>query len=70
MCDSDLEMALNMRDLHVTEIRNQILKQLTLVKQQKWLKNYRKENTFSHRASTTNVFTTFDPEAEYNVKHP
>ncbi len=70
MCDSDLEMALNMKDLHVTEIRNQILKQLTLVKQQKWLKNYRKENTFSQRASTSKATTTFDPEAEYNVKPP
>ena len=32
MCDSDLEYALNMKDLHVIEIRKQILKQLTLVK--------------------------------------
>jgi hypothetical protein len=70
MSDSDLEMALNMKDLHVTEIPNQILKQLTLVKQQKWLKNYRKENTFSQRASTSKATTTFDPEAEYNVKPP
>ena len=28
MCDPDLEIALNMKDLHVTEIRDQILKQL------------------------------------------
>ena len=72
MCDSDLEMALNMKDLHVTEIRHQILKQLTLVKQQKWLKNYRKENTFSQRASTSNASTTIvpDKDAKYNVKPP
>ena len=49
MCDPDLEYVLNMKDLHVTEVQNQILKQLTLVKQQNWGKNfntYRKENTF------------------------
>ena len=40
MCDSDLEIALNVKDLHVTEIRDQILKQLILVKQQNWFKNY------------------------------
>ena len=34
MCDSDLEIASNVKDLHVTEIRDQILKQLILVKQQ------------------------------------
>jgi len=72
MCDPDLEYVLNMKDLHVTEIRHQILKQLTLVKQQKWLKNYRQENTFSQRASTSNASTTIvpDKDAKYNVKPP
>ena len=28
MCDPDLEMALNMKDLHIIDLRNQILGQL------------------------------------------
>ena len=72
MCDPDLEYVLNMKDLHVTEIRNQILKQLTLVKQQNWGKNfntYRKENTFSPRASTSTTLGP-DKEAKYTVNPP
>ena len=34
MCDSDLEIALNVKDLHIIEVRAQILKQLTLVQHQ------------------------------------
>ena len=64
MCDPDLEMALNMKDIHVTEVRHQILKQLTLVKQQNWRKIYRNENTFSSRAQPL----VPDKEAKYNVK--
>ena len=73
MCDPDLEYVLNMKDLHVTEIRNQILKQLTLVKQQNWRKNfntYRKEDpSFSPRASTSTTLGP-DKEAKYTVKPP
>ena len=52
MCDSDLEIALNVKDLHVTEIRDQILKQLILVKQQNWFKNY---NTYMCKNKDTSI---------------
>ena len=74
MCDHDLEIALDMKDLHVTEIRNQILKQLTLVSQQNWQKNfntYRKEDpSFSSRPliKTSNATLVLDKEAKYTVK--
>ena len=77
MCDPDLEIALNMKDLHVTQIRGQILKQLTLQRQQNWRENF---NTFISKskstsasstppAKTTDVPTTLvpDKEAKYIV---
>ena len=77
MCDPDLEIALNMKDLHVTQIRDQILKQLTLQRQQNWRENF---NTFISKskstsasstppAKTTDVPTTLvpDKEAKYIV---
>ena len=74
MCDRDLEIALDMKDLHVTEIRNQILKQLTLVKQQNWhdsFNTYRKEDpSFSSRSLIKTSNATLAPvkEAKYTVK--
>ena len=78
MCDPDLEIALNMKDLHVTEVREQILKQLTLLRQQSWRENFNafisksKSTSASSRppAKTTNVPTTLvpDTEAKYIVK--
>ena len=78
MCDPDLEIALNMKDLHVTEVREQILKQLTLLRQQSWRENFNafisksKSTSASSRppAKTTNVPTTLvpDKEAKYIVK--
>ena len=78
MCDPDLEIALDMKDLHVTEVRYQILKQLILVKQQNWLKNY---NTFIHKNKDTSISSrpltktlnasstlVLNPEAKYIVK--
>ena len=40
MCDPSLERALNMKDLHVIEIRDQILKQTTMLKRQEWRDNF------------------------------
>ena len=74
MCDPDLELALDMKDLHVTEIRNQILKQLTLVKQQNWhdhFNTYRKgDQSFSSRSliKTSNATLVPVKEAKYTVK--
>ena len=71
MCDSDLELALDMKDLHVTEIRNQILKQLTLVKQQNWhdsFNTYRKEDpSFSSRSLIKTSNATLVPVKEAKV---
>ena len=79
MCDSDLEIALNMKDLHVTEIRDQILKQLTLQRQQNWRENF---NTFISKSKSTSASSTPpakttqpttlvpDKEAKYIVKPP
>ena len=77
MCDPDLEIALNMKDLHVTEVREQILKQLTLLRQQNWRENFNafisksKSTSASSRppAKTTNVPLIIpDKEAKYIVK--
>ena len=43
MCDRPLEKALDMKDLHVIEIRDQILKQTIMMKRQEWRDNF---NTF------------------------
>ena len=50
MCDPDLETALDVRDLHVTEVRDQIIKQLTRLKRQDWKENF---NTFIYRSEGT-----------------
>ena len=56
MCDSDLEIALNVKDLHIIEVRAQILKQLTLVQHQNWRVNY---NTFISKSNSKSAsFTT------------
>ena len=74
MCDSDLEIALNMKDLHVTEIRHHILKQLTLVKQQNWCENFntsRNKNPLVSAKSlikTSNANLVPDKEFKYTVK--
>ena len=72
MCDPDLEIALNMKDLHVTEIRDQILGQLSLLRRQNWRENYNsfisksKGSSIPH-GKTSNVTTTPDQEAKYSV---
>jgi hypothetical protein len=43
MCDQPLEKALGMKDLHIIEVRDQILKQTTMMKRQEWRDNF---NTF------------------------
>ena len=74
MCDPDLEYVLNMKDLHVTEIRNQILKQLTLVKQQNWCDNFntylKEDPSFSSRPliKSSNTSLVPDKETKYTVK--
>ena len=80
ICDSDLENVLDVRDLHVTEVRDQILKHLTRVKGQDWKMNL---NTFISKSEgtitsskltrrltsrsltrTTNVLSTLAPNKE------
>jgi hypothetical protein len=75
MCDPNLETALNVKDLHVTEVRHQILKHLTLVRHQNWRLNY--NSCFIKRgdisippAKTSNVTTAQVPNKyfKYIVK--
>ena len=75
MCDPNLETALNVKDLHVTEVRHQILKHLTLVRHQNWQLNY--NSCFIKRgdisippAKTSNVTTAQVPnkDVKYIVK--
>ena len=76
MCDSDLEIALNVKDLHVTEIRDQILKQMILVKQENWFKNYNtymcknKDTSISSKRLDTPSTLVRNPKAKYVVKPP
>ena len=76
MCDSDLEIALDVKDLHVTEIQDQILKQLILVKQQNWFENYNtymcknKDTSISSKRIDTPSTLFRKPEAKYVVKPP
>jgi hypothetical protein len=65
MCDPDLEIALNMKDLHVTEIRDQILKQMTLLRQQNWRKNF---NAFISKSKSTSASSR--PPAKPKNLHP
>ena len=75
MCDPNLETALNVKDLHVTEVRHQILKHLTLVRHQNWRLNY--NSCFIKRgdisippAKTSNVTTAqvSNKDVKYVVK--
>ena len=54
-----------MKDLHVTEIRNQILKQMTLVRQQNWRENF---NTFISKSKSKSASST--PPAKTTNLHP
>ena len=50
MFDPDLEAALSVRDLHVTEVRDQILKQLIRIRRQNWKENF---NNYIYRSEGT-----------------
>ena len=72
MCDPDLEIALNMKDLHVTEIRDQILGHMSLLRRQNWRENYnsfiyKSKDSFIPHGKKSNVSTTPDQEAKYSV---
>ena len=78
MCDRPLEKALDIKDLHVIDIRDQILKQTTMMKGQEWRDNFNifistsKGRTASARPPTevrnrsTNLFS--DKETKFTVK--
>ena len=78
MCDQPLEKALGMKDLHVIEIHDQILKQTTMMKRQEWRDNFNtfistsKGRTASARppAEAVNRSTTLfsDKEVKFIVK--
>ena len=75
MCDPSLEKALNVKDLHVTEVRHQILKHLTLVRHQNWRLNY--NSCFIKRgdisippAKTSNVTTAQVPNKDKYIVKP
>ena len=73
MCDPDI--TLNMKDLHITELREQILKQMSLLRWQNWRENFntfisKSKGTSIHHGITSNVSTTpvTFKEAKYIVK--